>query len=112
MYRSFGGGSSFGRFLVLIVFSFLLFAGGLWQWSLGLIIFYVFYKIVTAAFNNEMEGSFEERETDPTLSTNDWEQHQQRLNKYSKSTFKNTTFYVGSRGGVYYITSRGTKVYC
>ncbi|EEE40847.1 hypothetical protein [Prochlorococcus marinus] len=43
---------------------------------------------------------------------NDWELHQQRLNKYSKSTFKNTTFYVGSRGSVYYINSRGTKVYC
>ena len=112
MYRSYGGGSSIGRFLVLILFSFLLFAGGLWQWSLGLIGFYLLYKFFVWAFNDEVEGSFEERREDPNLSTNDWEQHQERLDKFSKSTYKNTTFYVGPKGGVYYITDRGTKVYC
>ncbi len=50
MYRSYGGGSSFGRFLVLILLSFLLFAGGLWQWSLGLIGFYLLYKIIKFGF--------------------------------------------------------------
>ena len=58
------------------------------------------------------EGTYAEREKNPNLRTNDWEQHQRRLNKFSKSTYKKTTFYVGSRGGVYYISSRGTKVYC
>ena len=39
-------------------------------------------------------------------------QHQRKLNKFGESKFRDTHFYVGPKGGVYYITYRGTKVYC
>ena len=58
MYRSYGGGSSIGRFLVLILFSFLLFAGGLWQWSLGLIGFYLLYKIIKFGFEEDEKDRY------------------------------------------------------
>tara|TARA_B100001057_G_scaffold455827_1_gene502662 strand:- start:1036 stop:1377 length:342 start_codon:yes stop_codon:yes gene_type:complete len=54
----------------------------------------------------------EERENDPKRNTRDWQQHQRRLNKFGESKYQDTHFYVGPKGGVYYITYRGTKVYC
>ena len=53
-----------------------------------------------------------QRENDPKLNTKDWQQHQRRLNKFGESKYQDTHFYVGPKGGVYYITYRGTKVYC
>ena len=54
----------------------------------------------------------EKREKDPNRNTNDWQQHRRRLNEFGESKYQNTHFYVGPKGGVYYITYRGTKVYC
>ena len=51
-------------------------------------------------------------EKNPSMSTKNWDQHQRRLKKFGESKYKDTHFYVGSKGGVYYISSRGTKVYC
>ena len=48
----------------------------------------------------------------PDLNTRKWNIHQSRLNKFGRSQYKGTMFYVGPKGGVYYITYRGTKVYC
>jgi len=80
--------------------------------ALGLIAFVAFIVIIIMGLAETEQGTFAEREKNPNLSTSNWEQHQKRLNKFGKSKYKSTTFYVGSRGGVYYITSRGTKVYC
>ena len=55
---------------------------------------------------------YEEREKNPQSNTNDWQQHRRRLNEFGESKYQNTHFYVGPKGGVYYITYRGTKVYC
>ena len=54
----------------------------------------------------------EKREKDPNRNTNDWQQHRRRLNEFGESKYQNTHFYVGPKGGVYYIPYRGTKVYC
>ena len=48
----------------------------------------------------------------PDINTKNWELHQRRLNKFGESKYQDTYFYVGPKGGVYYITYRGTKVYC
>ena len=58
------------------------------------------------------EKYFEHAENNPSMNTNDWDQHRRRLNKFQESKYKDTHFYVGPKGGVYYITYRGTKVYC
>ena len=58
------------------------------------------------------EEYFKQAENNPSMSTRHWDQHQRRLNKFSTSNYRRTTFYVGPKGGVYYLTARGTKVYC
>ena len=57
------------------------------------------------------QGTYEERAADPKLNTKDWDQHQKRLNKFGCSNYRRTMFYVEPKGGVYYVTKRGTKVY-
>ena len=49
---------------------------------------------------------------DPDLNCKDWEVHRERLDTFGRSQYRGTMFYVGPKGGVYYITYRGTKVYC
>tara|TARA_B100000963_G_scaffold32503_1_gene24146 strand:+ start:535 stop:795 length:261 start_codon:yes stop_codon:yes gene_type:complete len=60
----------------------------------------------------QSEQHFKDAESKPSMNTNNWEQHQRRLDKFGESKFRDTHFYVGPKGGVYYITYRGTKVYC
>ena len=49
---------------------------------------------------------------DPELNTQDWELHKQRLSQCGASRYDHCSYYVGPRGGVYYINSRGRKTYC
>ena len=42
----------------------------------------------------------------------DWELHKQRLSQCGASRYDHCSYYVGPRGGVYYINSRGRKTYC
>ena len=69
-------------------------------------------SLASQAAQRAPDGTFEEREKNPNLSTNDWEQHQRRLNKFKESKYIDKHFYVGPKGGVYYISYTGTKVYC
>ena len=70
------------------------------------------HEIWIAKKEKEERKQIKSRETDPTLNTNDWEQHRRRLYKFKESQFKGTYYYLGPQGGVYYITDRGRKVYC
>ena len=49
---------------------------------------------------------------DPERNTQDWELHQERLRKCKASRYDGCSYYVGPRGGVYYINYRGRKTYC
>ena len=53
-----------------------------------------------------------DREKRPDLNINDYDSHLERLKTFGKSKYRGTMFYVGPKGGVFYITYRGTKVYC
>ena len=52
------------------------------------------------------------RAVDPKLNTKDWDQHQIRLIEFGESKYRGTHFYKDPKGGVYYISYKGTKVYC
>ena len=54
---------------------------------------------------------YEREFSNPDINTNNWALHNKRLEMYGKSTFRRTTFYVGPKGGVYYISYNGKKVY-
>ena len=55
---------------------------------------------------------WERMHTDPDVNTRNWEIHAKRMNKFGRSKFKGDHYYVGPRGGWYYINSRGRKTYC
>ena len=47
----------------------------------------------------------------PGENTDDWEIHKQRMIKSDMSQFKGCHYYVGPRGGWYYINSNGRRTY-
>ena len=56
--------------------------------------------------------NYEKQAKNPDVNTKSWELHRKRLETFGRSKYKGTMFYVGPKGGVYYITYQGTKVYC
>ena len=45
------------------------------------------------------------------MGTRDMECHKRRLMKFKKSRYKGVTYYMGPRGGIYWLAMDGTKVY-
>ena len=54
----------------------------------------------------------EEQEFNPDLSTDNWDLHKLRLEKFRRSQYKGLTFFVSSENRIYYLSEEGDKVYC
>ena len=67
--------------------------------------------LVYVIFKPKEEGTLQERRNNPELNTNNLELHNERLNEFGKSKYRNDIYYVGPRGGVYYYSSYGRKTY-
>ena len=57
-------------------------------------------------------GRLERMHADPDINTRNWEIHASRMRRFGRSKFQGCHYYVGPRGGWYYINSRGRKTYC
>ena len=55
---------------------------------------------------------FEEQEFNPDISTDNWDLHKLRLDKFKRSQYKGLTFFVSSENRIYYLSEEGDKVYC
>ena len=55
---------------------------------------------------------FKEEEFNPDLSTDNWDLHKLRLEKFRRSQYKGLTFFVSSENRIYYLSEEGEKVYC
>jgi len=53
-----------------------------------------------------------EQEFNPDISTDNWDLHKLRLNKFRRSQYKGLTFFVSSENRIYYLSEEGDKVYC
>ena len=53
-----------------------------------------------------------EQEFNPDISTDNWDLHKLRLDKFKRSQYKGLTFFVSSENRIYYISEEGDKVYC
>ena len=53
-----------------------------------------------------------EQEFNPDISTDNWDLHKLRLDKYRRSQYKGLTFFVSSENKIYYLSEEGDKVYC
>ena len=62
-----------------------------------------FSKLITTA---------NEQESNPDINTKNWDLHKIRLNKFGRSQYKGVTFFISSEDRIYYLSEKGTKVYC
>ena len=53
-----------------------------------------------------------EQEFNPDISTDNWDLHKLRLDKFRRSQYKGLTFFVSSENRIYYLSEEGIKVYC
>ena len=53
-----------------------------------------------------------EQEFNPDISTDYWDLHKLRLDKFKRSQYKGLTFFVSSENKIYYLSEEGDKVYC
>ena len=53
-----------------------------------------------------------EQEFNPDVSTDDWDLHKLRLDKFGRSQYKGLTFFVNSENKIYYLSEEGSRVYC
>ena len=53
-----------------------------------------------------------EKEFNPDISTDNWDLHKFRLDKFRRSQYKGLTFFVSSENRIYYLSEEGDKVYC
>ena len=89
-------------FIILLVFLFLLF-------------FYLKRNKRTASktvIRPSYISLFKEGEFDPDISTDNWDLHKFRLEKFRRSQYKGLTFFISSENRIYYLSEEGDKVYC
>ena len=55
---------------------------------------------------------FKEQEFNPDISTDNWDLHKLRLDKFKRSQYKGLTFFLSSENRIYYLSEEGDKVYC
>ena len=53
-----------------------------------------------------------EQEFNPDISTDNWDLHKLRLDKFKRSQYKGLTFFVSSENRIYYLSEEVDKVYC
>ena len=53
-----------------------------------------------------------EQEFNPDISTDNWDLHKLRLDKFRRSQYKGLTFFMSSENRIYYLSEKGDKVYC
>ena len=58
------------------------------------------------------ESFLKEQEFNPDISTDNWDLHKLRLDKFKRSQYKGLTFLVSSENKIYYLSEEGDKVYC
>ena len=54
----------------------------------------------------------EEQIFNPDISTDNWDIHKIRLEKFRRSQYKGLTFFVSVENKIYYLSEEGNKVYC
>ena len=63
-------------------------------------------------FIKPFKSFLNEKEYNPDISTDNWDLHKLRLNKFKRSQYKGLTFFVSSENRIYYLSEKGDKVYC
>ena len=90
-------------FTIFIIFSFIFF----------LVDHKKLYKRPTKTSSfSQLRTTAIEQEYNPDINTKNWDLHKNRLNKFGRSQYKGLTFFISSEDRIYYLSEKGTKVYC
>ena len=54
---------------------------------------------------------FEIIESNPSLTTTNYDQHVRRLNKFRTSNYKGVTYFFSKKGGLYYYSENNVRIY-
>ena len=83
-----------------------------------LLLFLLFFyskgnKRLANKINNPTYKTFlKEQQFNPDMSTDNWDLHKLRLEKFRRSQYRGLTFFVSSENRIYYLSEKGDKVYC
>ena len=88
-----------------------------------LILFFVLVFLLFFSFKTKQKLSqkkiittyipfLKEQQFNPDISTDNWDLHKHRLDKFRRSQYKGLTFFVSSENRIYYLSEEGDKVYC
>ena len=75
------------------------------------IIFLVFVVSFLINYYENKKNKFEIIENNPSLLTNDYDQHVRRLNIFRNSNYKGITYYFSKKGGLYYYSKDNVRIY-
>ena len=76
-----------------------------------LIVCSVFVVNFVLNFYKNSKCKFEILESNPGLTTTDYDQHVRRLNKFRSSNYKGITYYFSKKGGLYYYSKNNVRIY-
>ena len=62
--------------------------------------------------NDPYVSFLKKQEFNPDISTDNWDLHKLRLNKFKRSQYKGLTFFVSSENKIYYLSEEGVRIYC
>ncbi len=57
------------------------------------------------------KNKFEIIESNPSLTTTNYDQHVRRLNKFRTSNYKGVTYFFSKKGGLYYYSENNVRIY-
>ena len=73
--------------------------------------FLVFVVYFIFRYYKNSKNKFELIENNPSLLTNDYDQHIRRLNVFRSSNYKGVTYYFSKKGGLYYYSKYNVRIY-
>ena len=71
----------------------------------------VFVVSTIVIYYKSFKNKYEFIERNPSLVTNDYDQHVRRLNKFRSSNYKGITYYFSKKGGLYYYSKENVRIY-
>ena len=94
--------------------------------SFAILVFIIFLVLILVIFFFRLDHSLKlkliksfvfkpenkEAELNPDISTDNWDLHKLRLEKFRRSQYKGLTFFMSTDDRIYYLSEKGNKVYC
>ena len=75
------------------------------------VVFIAFVVCFIFKYYKNSKIKFEIIESNPSLTTTNYDQHVRRLNKFRTSNYKGVTYFFSKKGGLYYYSENNVRIY-